>query len=200
MLTDRPLKIGVTGGIGSGKTVVCDIFELLGVPVYNADAQAKLLMSRDSDVISAIRQNFGDMAYFDDGTLNTGYLSKHVFKQKDELKILNGIVHPAVGIDFDRWTAKQSGKPYVIKEAALLVETGSYKSLDHLVTVTAPASIRIERVLKRDPQRTKNDIENIMSNQLDDEDKISKSKFIIQNDGKTLIIPQVLQIHDYLIT
>jgi dephospho-CoA kinase len=109
-------------------------------------------------------------------------------------------VHPAVGRDFDSWVLNQAGKPYIIKEAALLVEAGSYKSLDHLITVTAPADLKIDRVLKRDKHRTKSDVENIMSNQLDDKEKIAKSKFVIKNDGKTLIVPQVLKIHDYLIS
>ena len=200
MPNNKPLKIGVTGGIGSGKTVVCQIFKTLGIPVYNADIQAKVLMTKDRDVKTAIRNNFGDMAYFRDGSLNTDYLSLHVFKQKDLLKILNSIVHPAVGRDFDSWVLNQAGKPYIIKEAALLVEAGSYKSLDHLITVTAPADMKIDRVLKRDKHRTKSDVENIMSNQLDDKEKIAKSKFVIKNDGKTLIVPQVLKIHDYLIS
>jgi dephospho-CoA kinase len=200
MPNNKQLKIGVTGGIGSGKTVVCQVFKTLGIPVYNADIQAKVLMTKDKDVKTAIRNNFGDMAYFRDGSLNTDYLSLHVFKQKDLLKILNSIVHPAVGRDFDSWVLNQAGKPYIIKEAALLVEAGSYKSLDHLITVTAPADLKIDRVLKRDKHRTKSDVENIMSNQLDDKEKIAKSKFVIKNDGKTLIVPQVLKIHDYLIS
>jgi dephospho-CoA kinase len=189
MPNNKQLKIGVTGG-----------FKTLGIPVYNADIQAKVLMTKDKDVKTAIRNNFGDMAYFRDGSLNTDYLSLHVFKQKDLLKILNSIVHPAVGRDFDSWVLNQAGKPYIIKEAALLVEAGSYKSLDHLITVTAPADLKIDRVLKRDKHRTKSDVENIMSNQLDDKEKIAKSKFVIKNDGKTLIVPQVLKIHDYLIS
>ena len=199
-MRSKLLKIGVTGGIGSGKTVVCNIFQMLGIPVYNADFRAKYLMTNDQNVTDSIRSNFGNRTYFADGTLNTGYLSKQIFKNKDQLKILNNIVHPAVAIDFEQWIVKQEGKPYVIKEAALLVESGSYKLLDRLITVTAPVELKIERVLNRDLHRTKKDILNIMLNQLDDQTKTAKSAFVINNDGNTLLIPQVLKIHHSLIS
>jgi len=196
----KTLKIGVTGGIGSGKSLVCSIFQTFGIPVYNADSRAKYLMTENQNVIKSIRKIFGDKAYLDSGALNTEYLANFVFQNEDQLKILNGIVHPSVAIDFEQWFELQKLSPYVIKEAALLVESGSYTSLDHLITVIAPPELRIGRVLKRDPHRTRKDIANIISNQLDDQIKVSKSEFVVNNDGDTLLIPQVLKIHHSLIS
>lgn len=198
-MVNKPLKIGVTGGIGAGKSVVCQIFGLLGVPVYNADERAKVLMVQDQYVIKSIKREFGDKAYLVDGTLNRVFLANHVFKNDTRLKIINGIVHPAVAKDFDRWSKSYADLPYLIKEAALLVESNSYKLLDYLITVTAPIDIRIDRVLARDPHRTKMNIDEIVSKQLNDEEKIAKSKFVITNDGHSLVIPQVLKIQDFLI-
>ena len=199
-MPNKPLKIGVTGGIGAGKSIVCKIFKILGIPVYNADERAKVLMVQDKHVVESIKRNFGDEAYLADGKLNNIYLANHVFKNENKLKIINAIVHPAVTIDFDNWLKNHENKSYVIKEAALLVESGSYEFLDYLITVTAPIDIRIARILTRDSHRTKENIEEIISKQLSDEEKISKSKFIITNDNHSLLIPEVLKIHEFLIS
>lgn len=198
-MLNSPLKIGVTGGIGAGKSVVCQLFSILGVPVYNADEQAKALMVHDRNVVESLKRAFGEKAYLTDGTLDRVYLANQVFKNENRLKIMNGIVHPAVAIDFDRWSKKQKNQPYLIKEAALLVESNSYKLLDDLITVTAPVEVRINRVLARDHHRTKQSIDEIISSQLSDSDKIAKSGFVISNDGHSLLIPQVLKIHQALI-
>lgn len=192
---NKPLRIGVTGGIGSGKSMVCKIFSILGIPVYDADDRAKSLMVEDQHVIRSIIKNFGEKAYFDNGELDRAYLANHVFNDRKQLKIINAIVHPAVANDFEMWCTRNKDCQYVIKEAALLVESGSYKSLDFLVTVSASEEIRIARVLARDPHRTKEQVQKIIANQLNDAEKISKSTFVITNDGHSLVIPQVLKIH-----
>ena len=196
----KPLKVGVTGGIGSGKTLVCNIFNTFGIPIYNADRRAKDLMVKDQKVIEAIKNYFGEEAYLDKKKLNRNYLSAKVFNDKRKLKLLNGIVHPAVAADFDNWSQNQAGKLYIIKEAALLIESGSYKTLDYLVTITAPVDIRVGRVLSRDIHRSKNSVLDIISNQLNDGEKADKSNFIIDNSGQNLLIPQVLKIHEFLIS
>ena len=173
-MLSKTLKIGVTGGIGSGKTIVCNIFQTLGIPVFNADDRAKDLMRNNLQVKSAILSTFGEKAYLDSGALNTVYMSKYVFKNVDKLRELNKIVHPAVGLDFELWAASHRSKPYVIKEAALLVESGSYKLLDFLINVTAPIDLRIARVLSRDPHRSRQDVLDIISNQLSENDVTEK--------------------------
>lgn len=126
----RPLTVGVTGGIGAGKTLVTKLFSILNVPIYYADGRAKELMN--SQLVEAITKNFGSESYVD-GKLNRAYLASTVFSNKVELQKLNSIVHPAVALDFENWIKKHSSKSYVIKEAALLVETSSYKQLDKLI-------------------------------------------------------------------
>lgn len=199
-MLNRPLKIGVTGGIGSGKSIVCNIFSTLGVPVYNADIRAKSLMTNDRRIIESIISNFGEQAYLENKELNRPYLATHVFSDENKLKVLNAIVHPVVASDFESWCKSQEVFPYVIKEAALLVETGSYESIDYMVTVIAPERVRIKRVLSRDKHRTETGVQDIISNQLSDEEKIIKSNFVIDNSGRELLIPQVLKIHDFLIS
>lgn len=199
-MPNKPLKIGVTGGIGAGKSVVCQIFSLLGAPVYYADERAKALMVQDVDVVTSIKREFGENAYLIDGSLDRVFLANHVFKNDARLKIINGIVHPAVANDFDRWSKIHAHLPYLIKEAALLVESKAYKLLDYLITVTAPMDTRVDRVLARDQHRTKITIDEIVSKQLSDQAKIEKSQFVITNDGQSLVIPQVLKIHEFLIS
>ncbi len=199
MQKNRPLRIGITGGIGSGKSIVCEIFQILGVPVYDADSRAKVLMTEDERTVDAIKNSFGLDAYTADGALNKTFLAKIVFNDREKLNILNNIVHPAVGRDFEKWSDSHRTNSYLIKEAALLIESGSYKQLDLLITVTAPEELRITRILKRDPHRTEENIRKIMANQLDEDAKISRSQFVIVNDDKTLLIPQVLNIHRHLL-
>lgn len=198
-MLNKPLKIGVTGGIGAGKSVVCQLFSILGVPIYNADERAKTLMIQDPTVIKSIKEEFGEQAYLGDGNLDRVYLANYVFKNENRVRIINDIVHPAVVIDFSKWSKNYDDRPYLIKEAALLVESNSYKLLDVLITVTAPIDVRIDRVLARDHHRSRLNIDEIVSKQLNDKDKIAKSRFVINNDNQSLLIPQVLKIHEYLI-
>jgi len=190
-----PLQIGITGGIGSGKSLVCKVFVCLGIPVYDADSHAKDVMTTDGILISQIKKEFGDLSYQRDGTLNRDYLSKVVFNDSRRLEILNSLVHPRVGVHYGQWVEKHKDHPYVLKEAALLLEAGSYRSLDKIIVVYAPLELRIHRVLKRDTQRTREQVEAIMKKQMPEEEKMQRADAVIRNDEQTLIIPQVLDLH-----
>ncbi|GGC21355.1 dephospho-CoA kinase [Parapedobacter defluvii] len=184
------LKIGVTGGIGSGKSVVCRIFNVLGIPVFDADAEAKRLMTIDASLRNAIRAEFGTEAYHEDGTLNRPYLADQVFNDEQRLKILNGLVHPVVIRKGEQW-AQQQKAPYTIKEAALLFESGSFKLNHYTILVSAPVGIRIERVMQRDGV-TAEQVKARMERQWPDERKRQLADFVIVNDGIQALIPQVL--------
>lgn len=191
------IKVGITGGIGSGKTTVCRIFEILDIPVYYADTRAKYLMTNSKEVISDIISLLGDAAYTSDGALDRKYIASVVFNDSKKLEQLNAIVHPAVGKDAMDWFEQQSS-PYALKEAALLVENGSYKTLDHLISVSAPEEIRLQRVIKRDGSNREAVIAR-MKNQLPQYKKDEVADFIIYNDGEHSLIDQVLDIHTVLL-
>lgn len=189
------LKIGITGGIGSGKSTVCKVFSSLGIPIYEADSRAKWLMTNDEILKNKIKDAFGKESYFENGDLNRNFLAQQVFNQGDKVKILNSLVHPQVGIDYLNWIEKNSKSPYVLNEAALMFESGSYQRLDKVITVFAPDTIRLERVSNRDPHRSREEIKGIMQKQIPEEEKIKRADYVIYNDGKQLIIPQVLKLH-----
>jgi len=195
-----PLQIGITGGIGSGKSLICRIFASLGVPVYDADSHAKELMTTDGILVSQISKEFGDLSYQNDGTLNRAYLSESVFNNPERLKVLNALVHPRVAEDYKRWVLTQRNKPYVLKEAALLFEAGSYQSLDKIIVVVAPDDLRIKRVVARDRHRAAADVKAIMDKQLPEEEKQRRADYIIRNDEITPVIPQVLALHQRFLT
>ena len=188
------LKIGLTGNIGSGKTTVAQVFELLGIPVFYADDEAKRVMVADRLLIEGIKQTFGPQAYFDDGSLNRKYISGIVFNNKAELEKLNALVHPAVFRAFDSFDQLHKGAPYVIREAAILFESGSYKMCDRAIMITAPLEARIARVIERDGI-SRADVESREARQLSQEEKLKLANDIIINDGKQLVIPQVLALH-----
>ncbi len=188
------LKVGITGGMGSGKTTVCKIFETLGIPVYYADDKAKYLMINKPELRLKIIAIFGSNAYQKNGDLNRKYISNIAFKAPEKLKMLNEAVHPAVKSDGEIWHKSQKNAPYTLKEAALLFESGSYKKLDKIITVIAPLEIRITRILERD-KTTREAILARIENQLPDEEKVAQSDFVIYNDGKQGLIEQVLTIH-----
>src|ERR1700753_3336872 len=144
------LKIGITGNIGGGKTTVSKIFEVLGIPVFYANDAAKKVMVEDPILIEALKETFGTDAYFNDGALNRKHIASIVFNNETELVKLNSIVHPAVFRAFDNWVVQVKSAPYVMKEAALLFESTSYKMCDHSIMVTAPLELRIKRVMQRD--------------------------------------------------
>lgn len=190
-------KIGVTGGIGSGKSLVCKIFSLLGIPVFNADDEAKKLMNFNPDVKEKIANLFGASAYDNKG-LNRKWMAGYVFNDPEKLNQLNTIVHPATVKAFDQWVDKQNSA-YVIKEAAILFETGLNKQLDKIILVDAPENLRIKRITNRD-QRTEENIRNIISHQWPSEKTRPLADFIIDNDDQHPVIQAVLDIHDELIS
>lgn len=190
-----PCQVGVTGGIGSGKSLVCQIFQILGVPVYNADQRARWLMNNDEPLKVAIINSFGTQSFDSNSNLNNIYLAKAVFNDKEKLEELNKLVHPRVAEDYGQWLSQYIKKKYVIKEAALLFEAGSDKYLDSIVVVSAPEELRIERVLKRDPFRTREQIMNIIKSQFSEMEKLEQADYIIDNDSNSMVIPQVLELH-----
>lgn len=188
------MQIGITGGIGSGKSLVCHIFTLLGVPVYDADSRAKTLMTTDGILVSQIKKEFGVLSFRADGSLNREYLAEHVFGNPDKLKILNSLVHPRVGEDYAHWVTEQTSS-YALKEAALLFEAKSNQALDKIIVVSAPEELRIQRVLQRDKHRTEQQVKDIIRNQLEDEKKVKLADYVILNDERTPLIPQVIALH-----
>lgn len=186
------IKVGVTGGIGSGKSVVCKIFRILGIPVFDADSEAKRLMASDAGLIAAIRLEFGGEAYHADGTVNRGYLASQVFNDGQRLEKLNALVHPIAIRAGEEWAQRQD-TPYSIKEAALLFESGSFKLNDYTILVTAPEAIRIERVVQRDGVSA-GQVRARMQRQWPDDKKERLADFTIVNDGKQALIPQVLEL------
>lgn len=195
----RPLQIGITGGIGAGKSLVCRIFGILGVPVYDADSRAKSVMTTDGILMNQIQKEFGLLSYHKDGSVDREYLAKAVFSDEEKLKKLNALIHPRVALDYEQWVEKQKSK-YVLKEAALLFEAKSDKVLDKIIVVSAPEELRIKRVLQRDSHRTEQQIKDIIRNQLSEEEKIKRADFVMLNDEKKLLIPQVLELHSVLTT
>jgi len=190
----KPLQIGITGGIGSGKSLVSRIFSALDVPVYDADSRAKAVMTTDGILVTHIKKEFGVLSYRADGSVNREYLAKEVFNNAERLKLLNKLVHPRVAKDFEQWVSEQKNN-YILKEAALLFETKSYMTLDKVIVVFAPEELRIKRVLQRDLHRTKEQIKEIIQNQLQEEEKRKRADFVIVNDETQLVIPQVLELH-----
>ena len=190
------LRIGLTGGIGSGKTTVAKIFELLGVPVYYADDEAKRIMNEDEALKKEIRKNFGEEAYIN-GELDRTFLASKVFNDKFKLELLNSLVHPVTLRDAADWFNKQT-TPYAIKEAALIFEAGSAKDLDLVIGVSAPVAMRIKRSMERDGVGRDKVIER-MSRQMDEEIKMKLCDFILKNDEQELLIPQTLALHENLL-
>lgn len=187
-----PLKIGLTGGIGSGKSTIAKMFELLNVPVYYADAASKRLYHTDKDLIAALKKQFGEDIYTN-GQLNRSRLAAIVFNNKAQLDVLNRLVHPPTIRDAEEWIKRQTA-PYVIKEAALLFESGSVAGLDYVVGVFAPSHLRIKRVMDRDGS-SREDVQNRMSKQIDENIKMRLCDFVISNNEQELVIPQVLALH-----
>jgi dephospho-CoA kinase len=194
------LKVGVTGGIGSGKSLICRLFALLGIPVYDSDFRAKWVMQHQPELQLELRTAFGQEA-FDaaTGLLNRAYLAQLVFNNPAQLTLLNSLVHPRVKQDFIDWAAAQQHVPYLIKEAALMYETEAHKQVDKMILVTAPESLRITRTRRRDLHRSESDIRAIMEKQLDDTEKLKRVDYVITNDEQQLVIPQVLAIHQQLL-
>lgn len=188
--------VGLTGGIGSGKTTVAKQFRNLGVPVYIADEEAKKLMNRSKVIKRKLIKLFGAEAYIDE-KLNKPFIANIIFNNKSYLQKMNEIVHPRVARHFEKWTLKQK-TPYVIKEVAILFENGGYKLCDSVITVVAPLHTRIERLLQRD-STTVEKIEAIIKNQWTDEEKVKRSDFVIENVALENTLIQVNKIHNKLL-
>lgn len=190
------LKVGLTGGIGSGKSTVAKVFATLGIPVFDADDAAKKLMTEDAELKAGVIQLFGEAAYNNE-SLNRKYISDIVFNNGFRLEQLNAIVHPAAIRSAEKWMAQQT-TPYVIKEAAILFESGSVSHLDKVIGVFAPKHLRIQRAMQRDSIQREEVIAR-MERQVDDEIKMLLCDYVITNDGQQMLLPQVLQLHEKLL-
>ncbi|MEM7296750.1 MAG: dephospho-CoA kinase [Bacteroidota bacterium] len=197
-MLNSPLLVGITGGIGSGKSTVCKIFEVLGHKVYYADDRAKWLMENDLQLINEIKLLFGSEAY-KDGHLNRKWIAEKVFKSQDLLSQLNAKVHPAVGEDLKNWAEQNNTEKILFDEAALLFEVGSYKKMDKNILVMAPEEIRIDRVVRRDPHRSPKSVKDIIDKQMSDEEKTPLADFVIKNDGSDSLIRQAMAVYSDLI-
>ncbi|HNL06856.1 MAG TPA: dephospho-CoA kinase [Chitinophagales bacterium] len=194
----KMLKVGLTGGIGSGKTTVARLFETCGIAVYYADEWAKWLMEHDPLLVEQIRTTFGQDIYDPQGHLQRPALAKIIFADPQARRALESWVHPAVLRHTEEWIQQHQASPYILKEAALLFESGSYQYVDKIITVTAPVELRIARTMIRD-QASAEQVQQRIAAQLPDETKIQRSDFVIYNDEQHLLIPQVQQIHQQLL-
>lgn len=190
------MVVGLTGGIGSGKSTIAQMFEKLGIPVYVSDKQAQILIETDENIKQKIISVFGENAYIN-GKYNRKYVAEIVFNNKDKLRSINEIVHPAVALHFEKWKQKQQA-PYVIKEAAILFESGAYRHCDYIITVTAPEPERIRRVIERDGV-TEQSVRERMNNQWNDDQKIKLSNEFINNINMESSSLKVQEIHSNLI-
>jgi dephospho-CoA kinase len=190
-------KVGITGGIGVGKTTVCKVFELLGVPVYYSDEAAKIVIETQ-DVKTKIVEAFGSDVLASDASLDKKKLAAIVFTDKAKLTVLNSIVHPAVDNHFKQWGTTHTNAPYIIKEAAILFESGASLAMDKVITVTAPLELKIQRAMMRDTS-TREQIEERIKNQMSDDEKMKRSDYVIYNDNQQLVIPQVMISHEAIL-
>lgn len=191
------IKVGLTGGIGSGKSTVAKVFEVLGIPVYYADDAAKRLMNDDEELKQKIKAQFGESVYTNE-LLNKKELANIVFNAPEKLEILNSLVHPATLKDAETWMQKKT-TAYSIKEAALIFESGAQQNLDYVIGVTAPAPLRILRTMQRDGV-TREEVMARMDKQLDEAIKIKLCDFVIKNDEQEMLLPQILDLHKKLLS
>ena len=190
------LNVGLTGGIGSGKTIASKIFEILGIPVYQADAAAKSLMESNPILKNQLIEHFSENAFVD-GKLNRKYIADIIFNDKEKLHLINSLVHPYTIQDGIEWMKKQT-TPYAIKEAALIFESGTQSNFDYIIGISSPQSMRLNRTIKRDNTIRELILEK-MEHQLDEQVKMKLCDFVLQNDEKTLLTTQVIAVHEKLI-
>lgn len=198
-MSNNFFSVGITGGIGSGKSLVCKIFSVLGIPIYSSDERAKWLLANDAELREQVIQAFGPEAYDPQGNLNRSYLANVIFKDDANRQLLNKLVHPRVGKDYQRWRVLHTDSPYTLKEAALLFETGSYQELSRMINISAPEALRMRRVLLRDQHRDTKQVEAIMQKQWTDQEREKLADYTIHNDEQHLLIPKVLQVHRRLL-
>ena len=190
------LKVGITGGIGSGKTTVCHLFEVLGIPVFYADEAARALMDEDVALMASITALFGEPIY-QSGKLDRAALSAAVFAHPEKLAALNALVHPAALAAARLWLEAQQ-TPYAIKEAAIFFESGTNIDIDVMIGVSAPVELRIARAMSRSAL-SREEVLSRMARQMDDDEKMRRCDYVINNDGNTAVIPQVLALHQQLL-
>lgn len=190
-----PLQIGITGGIGAGKSIVCHIFSALGVPVYAADDRAKWLLNHDELLKKSVVSLLGAAAYLPDGHYNRSWVASQVFNNPVLLQKLNEIVHPRVGEDTQAWLKWHETARYVVKEAAIMAKAGQHNSLAKVVVVDAPEDLRVKRVLQRDAQRSEAEIRAIIARQISDQERFKIADYVIYNDESQLLLPQIWALH-----
>ena len=186
--------VGVTGGIGSGKSVVCKIFEQLKIPVYEADSVAKILYDKYPELKQSIKELISEEAIDKNGNINRKKLAEIIFNDGEKLDVLNKLVHPLVKWDFENWVDTHKGYPYVIKEAAILFESGANKQCHQVISVISPMELRMDRIRQRD-KKSKSEIEKVIATQLTDDELIQRSHYVIYNDEIQMLMPQVLKVH-----
>jgi len=191
-------SVGITGGIGSGKSLVCKIFSVLGIPIYSSDERAKWLLAHHADLKDQVIRHFGAEAYDSEGNPNRSFLANEIFKKESNRQVLNSLVHPLVDEDFQRWRISHTNSPFTLKEAALLFETGSYKKLHKMVNVSAPEALRIRRVLLRDHHRDRDQVVAIMKKQWTDAEREKQADYTLRNDERQLLIPKVTRLYRQL--
>ena len=190
-------KIGITGGIGSGKTIVCEVFKLLGVPVFQADIVARDIQQTDPQIRSGLIHLFGDSIYTNEGLLDRQKLAGLIFSDKELMGLVNQIIHPVVRENFRLWADRHDDHKYILYEAAILFESGYYKDLDLNILVVADEPIRIKRVMQRD-NSTEEAVRQRINNQMTDQEKMKLADFILENNEKNLLIPQIIELDKVL--
>lgn len=194
-----PLQIGVTGGIGSGKSVVCRIFAAFGIPVYEADARAKWLVDHDAILRADVVRLLGRSAYDETGRYNRAWVAAQVFGNPALLDRLNALIHPRVQADALAWASAHRHAPYVVREAALMRAAGDNNTLDKVIVVQAPLPLRLARIRRRDPHRTDDEINNIIARQISDDERLKIADFVVHNDEAQLLTPQLVRLHELFI-
>lgn len=195
-MKETKLLVGVTGGIGSGKSTVCKIFEILGLPVYYSDDRAKTLMNSSNELRTSVKEILGEQAY-KDGEINKPFVSRQIFESEDLRSQINLVVHQKVREDFAAWSI-QSKSTILLNEAALIFENGSYRNMNYVINVNCNKELRIKRTLKRDQNRTRDEVIRIINTQWSDEERTAKADFNIANDETQMLMPQVLEIFSIL--
>ena len=191
--------IGITGGIGSGKSIVCKVFELLGVPVYYADSRANWLTNNDLQLKKEIKELLGRQAYDENGQYNRKWVASQVFENPELLQMLNMLIHPRVFDDTKKWLKLHQNQPYVMREAAISNAAGKGNDLDKIIVVSCPIDVRIKRIKQRDPQRSDEQIRAIIARQKTEEEFLKIADYQIINDDNQLILPQILNIHEVIL-
>ena len=190
--------IGITGGIGSGKSLICKIFSTMNIPIYDADSRAKYLINNDISLKNSIKSLLGENAYLPMGKYNRKWVASQVFNNSDLLKQLNSFVHPCVHKDSHDWVKKYSKSPFLIYEAALMKAAGDNNMFDKVIVVNAPINLRIQRIQVRD-KRSEQEIKDIIARQFSDEERLKIADYVIDNDDKEPVLEQVLELYEILV-